>query len=140
MDPTHPERREPLCAKVPNAKWSNRDWGHIPCELRGLKPFHSIFGQHTIEHRMIIVDLQQIMFELISADQCYWIWASFKLPVIGDLSEARLFLHPLLPSYLTTRDKYRAERDSLPPKWKSFNMPTLGVLLENAETFLLHHI
>jgi hypothetical protein len=72
------------------------DWGIFLADAVAAgdwTPFHSIFGQNSIEHRTITVDLlQQIIFELISSDHCYWIWASSKLPIIGDLSEARLFL------------------------------------------------
>jgi hypothetical protein len=49
---------------------------------------------------------------------------SSKLQVIGDLSEARLYLHAL-PSSLKTRNEYRAERDVLPPKWTTLNISTL---------------
>jgi hypothetical protein len=63
----------------------------------------------------------------ISPDQCYWMWASSRLPVIGNLSEARLFLHSL-PMYLKTRDEYRAEREGLPPKWTSLNTSTIRLL------------
>jgi hypothetical protein len=119
---SHPERREPS-----PGKWSYTDWGIFLDDAAtegDWTPFHSIFGQQALVHRTITVNLQQIIFELISPDQCYWIWASSRLPVIGDLSEARLFLHSL-PVYLKTRDEYRAEREGLPPKWTSLNTSTI---------------
>jgi hypothetical protein len=67
------------------------------------------------------------LYELIPMEQCHWIWDSSKLPAIGDLSEARLFLHSL-PLYLKTRDEYRAEREGLPPKWASLNISTIRLL------------
>ena len=122
---SHPERREPS-----RIKWTYADWGIFLADAAAAgewEHFHTIFGPQAMEERTLTVDLRQIIYELIPMEQCHWIWDSSKLPVIGDLSEARLFLHSL-PLYLKTRDEYRAEREGLPPKWASLNISTIRLL------------
>jgi hypothetical protein len=108
----HPERRIP-----DRSKWSYTDWGIFLADAAASNDwsqFHSIYGQHRMTPRILSLDLRDIIFELLSPSQCYWVWRDSGLPVLGDLNVLRLHLHSL-PRYLVHRDADRTCTTSRAP-------------------------